>query len=754
MMGLPLSPDQKRDVVRLFEAAVTSGVRPRELDGKVREILTGSDRSLVHYVIKQGRLFLQVQRAMASLNGEVQGPGGRVALRKSGGPYIGPRGGKWADPQHKIAWDPNGYHATRKRRTGAMHVSEAQIHDLGEKLIAKIPGEVGKTKFIDTQMVPGPRGTIPVKVYVKTVPGMLGALSGAFGKTSDGRPVVIVNMPHGQPYQTMGPMIRNVLAHELTHAIDPTSQGGSSYKHDGKGGVDDEGEYYNSPEEIAAHLQEVARELATPHAKMFLRLPMFRDNPAKWLGTASSTYKQVKPHLTTESRKRFLRAAAIAHTHLLEGGDVIKKSIGESAMDEAMSTALDALDAVLSKAKAVIKTGARGGKITGHRSDGSPIYARKGGDQPKAKAEDGGKGGAAPKGDDRKGRVPKTLEEAKWRLQKVQATKGKGRAAALAQAQADVDSFKDGGKGPGGAGAKGGAPKTLDDAQKIKAQLDEAKGHAEDAKGHAADAKGHADGAEGHADDAQGVAALEAAAQEAEKPEAAQEGAQEAAKPEASPHGKVSPTKTDRDPLAPGGEELGDETDIGAASPAASPESETRNAEVQELRQQLQDLHEQLENVERIVTSELVPAYNQMKAELRDAYRKTGSSGGPGLVEWIAHRVSAFVAFLIQLTQNPASVASKFSAKLTSGAVAGQKKEREGGEKKAPAKKAANKDTGDLKKSSIVLATDSERLAGEIALDGIQRRFKTTGEAIASIQAVAQRIEHLNQLQRILGDRR
>ena len=31
-----------------------------------------------------------------------------AVLVKSGGPFIGPRGGKWADPQHKIPWSPGG----------------------------------------------------------------------------------------------------------------------------------------------------------------------------------------------------------------------------------------------------------------------------------------------------------------------------------------------------------------------------------------------------------------------------------------------------------------------------------------------------------------------------------------------------------------------------------------------------------------------------------------------------------------------
>jgi len=30
------------------------------------------------------------------------------ALEKAGGPYIGPRGGKWADPQHTVPWKAGG----------------------------------------------------------------------------------------------------------------------------------------------------------------------------------------------------------------------------------------------------------------------------------------------------------------------------------------------------------------------------------------------------------------------------------------------------------------------------------------------------------------------------------------------------------------------------------------------------------------------------------------------------------------------
>jgi hypothetical protein len=41
--------------------------------------------------------------------------------KSNGGPYIGPRGGKWADPQHTIPWDPKRHAAGKKQKQAKPH---------------------------------------------------------------------------------------------------------------------------------------------------------------------------------------------------------------------------------------------------------------------------------------------------------------------------------------------------------------------------------------------------------------------------------------------------------------------------------------------------------------------------------------------------------------------------------------------------------------------------------------------------------
>jgi len=55
-------------------------------------------------------------------------------LVKAGGPYVGPRGGKWADPEHTIAWQESGGHAAPKgeeptpAQIGEGHTFELKVH--------------------------------------------------------------------------------------------------------------------------------------------------------------------------------------------------------------------------------------------------------------------------------------------------------------------------------------------------------------------------------------------------------------------------------------------------------------------------------------------------------------------------------------------------------------------------------------------------------------------------------------------------
>ena len=51
----------------------------------------------------------------------------QIVVRKSAGPYIGPRGGKWADPQHKIPWKEDGDVAAGSMQIDADGAAEAWI---------------------------------------------------------------------------------------------------------------------------------------------------------------------------------------------------------------------------------------------------------------------------------------------------------------------------------------------------------------------------------------------------------------------------------------------------------------------------------------------------------------------------------------------------------------------------------------------------------------------------------------------------
>ncbi len=59
-------------------------------------------------------------------------------LKSEGGPYIGPRGGKWADPQHTVPWkDPRGKLSAKDLRN--------QIHDA----MSAVPIRDGKPRPAD-----------------------------------------------------------------------------------------------------------------------------------------------------------------------------------------------------------------------------------------------------------------------------------------------------------------------------------------------------------------------------------------------------------------------------------------------------------------------------------------------------------------------------------------------------------------------------------------------------------------------------
>lgn len=103
--------------------------------------------------------------------------------------------------------------------------------------------------------------------------------------------------------------IRSVLAHELAHAADPwlieQARGRSRVKRTGpRRTVPGSRAYYNSPEEMIAHMAEVQDQL-----RRFGSQVDWSASPPEIL-RQSTRFQDIEPMLTPASRRRFLKMAA------------------------------------------------------------------------------------------------------------------------------------------------------------------------------------------------------------------------------------------------------------------------------------------------------------------------------------------------------------------------------------------------------------------------------------------------------------
>lgn len=146
--------------------------------------------------------------------------------------------------------------------------------------------------------------------------------SGGYGH-ADGRPVVIVEMNGRYAWdvladeRTTRSALRDVLRHELTHAID--TQGGKSATLRGgarRGLVlptteefDDLAAYYNDPREVRAYMRQMFDETRANVTKV-MRSPLGREwglgGTVSRMLSLNETWTQVSPHLTPRNRRRVL----------------------------------------------------------------------------------------------------------------------------------------------------------------------------------------------------------------------------------------------------------------------------------------------------------------------------------------------------------------------------------------------------------------------------------------------------------------
>lgn len=259
------------------------------------------------------------------------------------GPFIGPRGGKWADAAHTIPWKESEHGS---KRTGLVPVPDAQVHEVGNAIMANLRankhGQIRSAEGAHTKteirMADG--RVLPANVYlhmdpeVKDPRGVAGSARVARtvvnGQPSIHSVDIHVRYRHspGNDMDDVGPKIRSVLAHEMTHVADPSlhaqqdkdarevyARGMQAAQKEGK----DYKSYVNEKAEVTARLQQIARDIMDTKAVAEIRNayeswkadpemppPYHPTDVARW----SPTWEAIEEHLTPENRKRVLKAVA------------------------------------------------------------------------------------------------------------------------------------------------------------------------------------------------------------------------------------------------------------------------------------------------------------------------------------------------------------------------------------------------------------------------------------------------------------
>lgn len=278
-----------------------------------------------------------------------------VILEKAAGPFIGPRGGKWADAARTIPWVESEHGS---KRTGAVAVPEGQVHAITDAITSGFQtdkrGQVrglGPTKSTTVEVATADGKVLRTTVTLASDPLMQdprGIRGEANLRTrSDGvtanveNAVVTIHVKPGDAFAgfhdetELKQKIRSVLAHELTHVADPTlhaSQrakaialiGGSARDHNA--GTNDHGgqaeryhAYVNEKTEVTARIQQILRDVLDEKSVATLQAayddhkadpenpPPYRpEQVVEW----SPTWERVQEQLTPENRKRVLTAVA------------------------------------------------------------------------------------------------------------------------------------------------------------------------------------------------------------------------------------------------------------------------------------------------------------------------------------------------------------------------------------------------------------------------------------------------------------
>lgn len=273
----------------------------------------------------------------------------------------------------------------------------------------------------------------------------------------------------------------------------------------------------------------------------------------------------------------------------------LMKAMGEPRRERVMAYILAAEP--FAKAAKIIKTGPRGGKITGHRADGRPIYAR------------GGGGGGGKKAESKKADAKANpLDSA--------------HAALKAAAAAHV------------ANPSEQTAKALDDAH--AALRSAATAHGKPSEGPKAE-KG----------------------EPGEEPKKGGEGGDDSEKPEEKPSAGATgarPTPVDSEPLAPGEGETPGEAAAGEPVSPETPAGAGRSA-ADKMQADVAAMHDRLVGVEHAISGELVPLYNALKSDMRRLYKRPQQAP----IGFLGKRVEAFVQMVTTVLKAGVSLATRMA---------------------------------------------------------------------------------------------
>ena len=249
---------------------------------------------------------MSLESIIAKLQDRQHGPPTNDRMVKSG-PFIGPRGGLWADSQHKIPW---------KARTGVINVPHAVVAATADRLVP----EVAESTGIDTNTSALHGKTTTAKFDGEKINFVVstheGGFEGGFGhQKTTGEPVVVLFVPIGlkTSREHVASEFRRIIAHEVTHAKDPGRRGGQDKEVSAGEGYS---EYINSKEEVAAHLQEIYRDLNAPSAVKRLKLT---KDPIMWARMASPTFREIWSELTPENKQRVGKVVGGHYQNVSEG---------------------------------------------------------------------------------------------------------------------------------------------------------------------------------------------------------------------------------------------------------------------------------------------------------------------------------------------------------------------------------------------------------------------------------------------------